>query len=418
MKNIGYTIIILILVLPIISQSADSKLGDAQKKLDNAQITYDRVKALLLALTPCSQETIKTIQEYCGPYAFFGYIDKTHEKNKESIVHMHMSPGDAAIATFGKNNVQQYCVRIHSTSGGGDNVVHQCYSKLLGGVWAPDASKIAISYSDGSYEYIPTDTFTQSGPHYGHYPQSITSRYVVTGVDESPTTQKTVPVVTVLHYDGDDAKVLKRIFVRGAQHDCLIPVAFMNKGKYLAIFDKKGQRLYAHNWLEKTSDYLADEPSDYLSDITAADFSCEDPVAGTLYGGVYGGISYDNKNIRIGWTKQVFKDHSRVTLIAACKSAIAAVAGNTIKILPSRNKKVLATFEHKVKDVPSIIKIAPDGGTFAYAAERMLYIMSCAPQKIEEIDHYSFGDTITWMHYGHDGSIYAAYGGTIVNIVP
>jgi len=405
------------MLLPLTSQSAEIKVAYAQQKLDLAKITYTHVQQLLLAATPFSQETIKTIQEYCGSYAFFGYINKTHEKNKESIIHVRMSPKDAAIASFGKND-DKYCVRIHNTTRGDDNGMHKCFLKPIDCAWDPTASKIAISYVDTSYECIPIDSFVHE-----YYQQSISapkyilngiaSKDILNGMDESSeiSTDESseVPVITVLQSDGDDVQIFKQRFLNQGAYDCgPVPVALVNKGKQMAIFDKKTNRLAFCNCLTIFSDYL--------SDITSVDFSCENPVAGAMYGQIYGDICYDSKMIHMTWTHQVFEDHSPVTLIAACKNAVAAVAGKTIKILST--EKILATYQHEGEDAPSIIKIAPDGRKFAYAASRALHVMSCESKKIEKIRSYDFDGIITWMHYGHDDSIYAAHGGTILKILP
>ena len=320
-----------------------------------------------------------------------------------------MSPKDAAIASFGKNNDRKYCVRIHSTTGDG-NVSHQCFSEPIDCAWAPNISKIAVSYSDMSYECIPTEAFAQSGPLHGHYAQSSASRYVLSGRDEHPEKTKIIPVVAVLHHDGDDAEVLKRIPLKqGTDYHCATQVAFVGE-KQIAVFvkNRKRQRLSLVNWL--------DETSDYLSDITAVDFSCKNPVAGTMYGQVFGGIYYDNKNVRSKWDQHVFEDHSAVTLLSACNNAIAAVAGKTIKVLSSQ--EVLATYQHEGEDIPSIIKIASDGSKFAYAAGKALHIMLCEPGKIEKLRHYVFDKLIIWMHYGRDDSIYVAHGGSLLKILP
>lgn len=75
-------------------------------------------------------------------------------------------------------------------------------------------------------------------------------------------------------------------------------------------------------------------------------------------------------------------------------------------------------FQHESDDVPSMIKIAPYGRKFAYAAGKALHIMSCEPEKIEKLRHYVFDKLIIWMHYSHDDNVYIAHGSTLLKILP
>jgi len=382
----GY-IIFVFLLLPTMIQPADNKID--QKKQQEVTC-YDPLQDHI----KCGADVANIIKQYLAPYGLLSYMSTAHKDLGENIIHAHMSPGEVAIATCGENlEDTKYNVLLHTTA------KMEFYHRLLSCsktliqdcAWAPDASQLAMTY-DGSWDIVPTLV------KYDGMQQKLCSKsiqkskspwYALVGT-ESKLKQ---PSAALIQYGsksdiGSDAHPTQLAFV----NDLLI-----------AIFCKDKNEVREHH-------LSGPHQQSCMNDISAVDFS-DYYLLGTTTGRVQYLTSPNQKMQEF----QAFKDRP-ITLLSGCNNSIAAAADKIIKVFASDSRKLMAKFEHESYYPPSIIKLAPDGSKLAYAAGKALYIMSCEAQK--EINRHIFSEPISWLHYGQDNSIYVAYGGTLLKILP